>query len=147
MEIKVNVDQAMAVALFDQRFTNYHPNVRKTEKIYQQCDSHSMFGGQIETLFESMSKFTMPNGAVHIGVVGKTDMEDGTRFIFIRSKVGSIIVYKDGSTIKWITEDSYSKCASAIREGYGANAGTVASYAQMDHLFKIPDSYADTYRF
>jgi hypothetical protein len=142
MNVKINFDHAAAVALFDQRFNAYNPSVSKVEKIYQQCHAHTEFGGNVFDLYKSLLNIPFAIGSVEIGTVGDVHGGDYHRFILINSKTGKIMVYKDGSQIRYITEDQYSVCATARAAGYTSNEGTVETYAMLEHLFKIPDSYA-----
>lgn len=138
MNVSVNFQAAAAMALFDQRFQAYRPDVDKTEAIYKQCNCHSTFDGLPETLFELYKSIEcMPAGSVMIGRVSEAD------FIVIKSKVGTIMVYKDNTVLRYITEDQFSVCESVKRAGFHGNVGIVDTYEQLNHLFKIPDSYVN----
>lgn len=68
---------------------------------------------------------------------------DGGFFITILSKVGNVTLYNTHATdpVQWVCDASYSICQTAMDAGFGETSGQIQSVAQLEHIFKIADSY------
>lgn len=123
---------ATNVGIFRDRFDRYH-------KGHYSNVTWSDFGGEIKTLFPTLSKINFDIGSIHLGQCGD---EVKIQYCMIFTKVGAVMVYEntDGS-FHYFCDESFAVCSTALGAGFGQTSGPVETVEQLNHFFAISDSY------